>query len=525
MLCATVLLVGLLAGCATLPALDGRVASSYIAASADTRLGKAIVPMLAEHANLSGVAALADGRDAFAARATLAAAADRSLDVQYYIWHGDTTGKLLFDSLRAAAARGVRVRLLLDDNNTGGLDGTLAALDADPNIEVRLFNPFPQRVSRMLGYAGDFSRLNRRMHNKSFTADNQATIIGGRNVGDEYFDAAGDVLFADLDVLAVGPVVDAVSRDFDRYWNSRSAYPVQLLLPVASATTVASAREEASRNAQSEAAQAYVAAIRDSPFMAQLTERRLPMEWTRASLLSDDPAKVLGDVSEKSKVAFQLTAAMGTPARRIDLVSPYFVPGKEWSGRFAAMARRGVEVLVLTNSLEATDVAAVHAGYAKWRKPMLEGGVTLYELKREGTVQQVARAKVHGAEVHSAGLGGSVGGHAVGSSSSSLHAKTFAVDGERLFIGSFNFDPRSADLNTEMGFVIDSPAMAQRMGAALRKQVPARAYQVVLDKEGTLHWIEQTPTGAERHDTEPGTGFWRRAAVGFLSLLPIDWLL
>lgn len=524
MTCATVLVVGLLAGCASLPALDGRVASNYIAATPETRLGTAIMPMLAEHADLSGVAALADGRDAFAARATLAAAADRSLDVQYYIWHGDTTGKLLFDSLRAAAARGVRVRLLLDDNNTGGLDGTLAALDADPNIEVRLFNPFPQRGWRMLGYAGDFSRLNRRMHNKSFTADNQATIIGGRNVGDEYFDAAGDVLFADLDVLAVGPVVDAVSRDFDRYWNSRSAYPVQLLLPLASANTLASAREEASRNARSEAAQAYVAAIRDSPFMAQLAERRLPMEWTRATLLSDDPAKVLGDVSEKSKVAFQLTAAMGTPARRIDLVSPYFVPGKEWSGRFAAMARGGVEVFILTNSLEATDVAAVHAGYAKWRKPLLEGGVTLYELKREGTVQQVATArnKVFGA---GAGVGGSVGGHAVGSSSSSLHAKTFAVDGERLFIGSFNFDPRSADLNTEMGFMIDSPAMAQRMAAALRKRVPARAYKVELDKEGTLHWIEQTPAGPERHDTEPGTGFWRRAAVGFLSLLPIDWLL
>ena len=526
---ATFLLAGaVLAGCADLPSLAGRAASTYVTQTADTRLGKGVAPLLQEHVGLSGVYPLSDGRDAFAARAVLAAAADRTLDVQYYIWRGDTTGTLLFDALRSAAGRGVRVRLLLDDNNTAGMDATLAALDADPLIEVRLFNPFSLRGSRMLGYLGDFSRLNRRMHNKSFTADNQATIIGGRNVGDEYFDAAGDMLFADLDVLAVGPVVDAVSRDFDRYWNSRSAYPVHLLSPAAGPQALAALSRESARNAQAGDAQAYLAAVRDSPFFNKLVERSLPLIWAPAALLSDDPDKVLGAVAEQSKVAWKLTEAMGTPSRQIDLVSPYFVPGKEWSGNFADMARQGVGVFVLTNSLEATDVAAVHAGYAKWRRPMLEAGVQIYELRKQGAAVRPRFGTGSGSGSGGAtttGVRGAGGSSGVGSSSSSLHAKTFAVDGRRVFIGSFNFDPRSADLNTEMGFVIDSTVLAQQMTSALRQRVPERAYKVELGEDGKLHWIEQGPNGPIRHDTEPGTSFWTRAAVGVLSVLPIDWML
>ncbi|MEG2032634.1 MAG: phospholipase D-like domain-containing protein, partial [Janthinobacterium sp.] len=204
------LLSAVLAGCASLPSLEGRTPSLAITDTAGTQLGVAVVPMAAQHPGVSGIYPLADGRDAFAARALLAAAAQRSLDVQYYIWHKDITGTLLFDALRQAAERGVRVRLLLDDNNTSGLDQTLALLGKQANLEIRLFNPFMPRSPRALAFLADFSRLNRRMHNKSFTADNQATIVGGRNVGDEYFGAAGDVLFADLDVLAIGPVVDEV---------------------------------------------------------------------------------------------------------------------------------------------------------------------------------------------------------------------------------------------------------------------------------------------------------------------------
>jgi cardiolipin synthase C len=221
----------LLAGCAEpLPSLEGRASSSALADTSGTRLGRALATVVAAYPGQSGIVELLNPRDAFATRGVLAAAADQSLDLQYYIWHGDPVGYLLFEALWQAAQRGVRVRLLLDDNNTAGMDATLAALDAHPNIELRLYNPFVQRGARALGYLSDFSRLNRRMHNKSFTADNQVTVVGGRNIGDEYFGVGDGMVFADLDVVAVGPAVVEVSKQFDLYWNSASAYPAAALL-------------------------------------------------------------------------------------------------------------------------------------------------------------------------------------------------------------------------------------------------------------------------------------------------------
>lgn len=497
-----------LGGCTTLPSLAGRTSSTALADGAATRIGQAVAPLAAAHPGASGVHALPDGRDAFTARMLLAQAAERSLDVQYYIWHQDITGTLLFAALRAAAERGVRVRLLLDDNNTAGLDPMLSLLNAQPNIEVRLFNPFVLRSGQSLAYLTDFFRLNRRMHNKSFTADNQVTIVGGRNIGDEYFGAAGEVLFADLDVMALGPVVLDVSRDFDRYWNSDSAYPLAALVPPAGPDALAQTDTAAARVAAGPAAAGYMAALRASPFTAQLLEKTLPLEWAATRLVSDDPSKVLGKAPPGSTVMPQLKPLLGDPVTELDLVSPYFVPSQKAVDAFIAMAARGVQVNILTNSLEATDVAAVHAGYAKWRKPLLEGGVALYELRR---------AWPQGADRKGSGP--------LGSSASSLHAKTFSVDRSRVFIGSYNFDPRSAELNTEMGVVIDSPALAGQIAAALRRDVPRRAYRVRLDDQGRPYWTEQQEGHARVYTTEPGTGFLKRLGVGLLSLLPIDWML
>jgi putative cardiolipin synthase len=497
-----------LAGCNGLPSLEGRTASAAFTDTNDTPIGMAIAPLLAAHPGLSGVYALADGHDAFAARAVLANSAKRSLDIQYYIWRNDITGALLFDILRAAAGRGVRVRLLLDDNNTSGLDATLAQLDLHRNIEVRLFNPFVMRRARLLGYATDFARLNRRMHNKSFTIDGQATIIGGRNIGDEYFGAAGEVLFADLDVLAIGPVVQAVSQDFDRYWNSASAYPLSLIVTTPDPGRAAAPASDSATIKLASAAREYQLAIRESNFVAELVAQHLPLEWAVTRLVSDDPAKALDRAAPESRVGPQLKQSIGEPVRELDLVSPYFVPGETGTAAFSAIAQRGVAVRVLTNSLEATDVAAVHAGYAKWRKPLLVAGVKLFELRRAWP-QDVGPGR----------------GGPLGSSASSLHAKTFAVDGARVFIGSFNFDPRSARLNTEMGFIIDSPAMARQLATTLDVSVAERAYEVRLAPGGALYWIERKQGAAIRHDTEPGAGFWRRMGVLGLSWLPIDWLL
>lgn len=492
----------------SLPSLEGRTVSTALADTNATQLGRSIAPYAAAHPGKSGIYALPESRDAFAARVLLARAAERSLDVQYYIWRNDLSGTLLFDALREAADRGVRVRLLLDDNNTAGLDEVLAALDSHANIEVRLFNPFANRRFRALGYLTDFPRLNRRMHNKSFTVDNQATIIGGRNVGDEYFDATDGTAFVDLDALAIGPVVNDVSRDFDRYWASDSTYPVDRLIPEADAAQLAKLASRASAVARDGAGASYLQAVEDSPFVREMMEERLPFDWSVTRMVSDDPAKGLGRAAPVAMLPAKLQAILGEPAARLELVSAYFVPGKEGTEWFRTQARRGVKVQVLTNSLEATDVAAVHAGYAKRRKRLLEAGVRLFELRRQSTRTGTAHVNT-----------------GFGSSGSSLHAKTFAVDASRVFIGSFNFDPRSANLNTESGFVIDSPALAQVADTAFADSIPARAYEVRLTDSGKLYWLERRGAELVHHDTEPGAGFWQRMAVAIVSVLPVEWLL
>lgn len=497
----------LLTQSATLPSLENRTVSTAPTDTSTTRLGRAIAPRAAAHPGVSGIYPLRDGQDAFAARFLLAQASERTLDVQCYIWNKDLSGTLMFKALLEAAERGVRVRFLMDDNSTSGLDATLAALDAHPNVEVRLFNPLTIRRPRILGYVAAPFRVNRRMHNKSFTADNQATIIGGRNVGDEYFDASRGVLFEDLDVMAVGPVVPEVSRDFDRYWASGSSYPADRLLPPATPSQIADLTSAASRVERDPAAVAYTAAVRDSPFVRELVEGRLSFLWAATRMISDDPAKALGRAGRKTLLPYQMKTIFGLPAAGVDLVSPYFVPTAAGVETFVAWAKRGVKVRVLTNSLEATDAAAVHSGYAKWRKPLLEAGVELYELRLTPGIPVAKRS------------GSS------GSSGTSLHAKTFSVDHSKVFIGSFNFDPRSAELNTEMGFVIDSPELARQIADTFDSRVPLNAYEVRLSGSGTLVWIERRDGTSIRHDTEPGTSIWRRAGVWLLSKLPIEGLL
>jgi len=491
----------ILGGCAGLPTDIDRPRSSALADTGGTRLGRTLAPLVAANPGKSGVHPLDNARDAFAVRVLLAHAAERSLDVQYYIWRTDTTGGLLCEALWQAAERGVRVRLLLDDNNTRGMDEALAALDAHPNIEVRLFNPYANRSFRLGELVGSFARVNRRMHNKSFTADNQVTIVGGRNVGDEYFGADTPVAFDDLDVVAVGAVVSEVSASCEAYWASESADPAASLIRESSATA-AQVRTAWAKLNEDPAARKYVEALRATPLVKQLLARSLPLEWAPARVVSDDPSKVLHPPERTEEHMLpRLVAALGEPVRQLDLVSPYFVPTRNGTAALRTLAERGVKVRVLTNSLAATDVAPVHAGYAKYREELLRGGVRLYELKPSPTEKSQSR---------------SIGG----SSDASLHAKTFAVDRSRIFVGSFNFDPRSARLNTEMGVVAESAALAAQLSDALDRDLPRDAYEVQL-VEGKIQWID----GNVRHTSEPGAGLLKRLWIGFLSLLPIEWLL
>ncbi len=507
---ALLLVVAQLGGCA-LPTLRQRPPSFALddAPAAATALGRAAAPVCAAHPGRSGIHALADPGDAFVARALLAGAAERTLDVQYYIWRGDVTGTLLLQALAAAADRGVRVRLLLDDNGTAGLDDALAALDAHPNIEVRLFNPFAVRAPRLLGFLTDFPRANRRMHNKSFTVDNRATIVGGRNIGDEYFGAAAGTLFADLDVLAVGPVVGQVSSQFDRYWASASAYPLRGILAPAGPEALAELAGRARRLEDSPAAARYVRGLRDSSFVRDLLAGRLALDWATTRMVSDAPLKGLGLASDGELLTHQLVTIVGAPSSELELISPYFVPTEAGLRAFVAQRANGVRVRIFTNSLEATDVVAVHAGYARWRKALLESGVVLYEMRRTAP-PALGRQRRAGR---------------FGSAASSLHAKTFVVDGERVFVGSFNFDPRSARLNTELGFVIDSPRLAQRIERYFTESIPQHAYEVRLDAHGRLYWLERRGGELVRHASEPGASLWRRAGAALLSVLPLEGLL
>ena len=506
-----VLIAAVIIAVPELPLLNGRIPSQAIALDPTTAISRTYYSDAEQHPGLTGIHALSEGRSAFAARMLIIESAQRSLDVQYYIWHDDVTGNLLFDALRRADARGVRVRLLLDDNGIAGLDPLLAAIDALPNTEVRLYNPFMQRRFKAFGYLTDFRRLNRRMHNKSLTADNAASIIGGRNIGDEYFDAAEGVNFADLDLLAVGNVVGDVSQVFDQYWNSGSAYPIALLVEAKSDNAERLILRKLGLLGGESAIRKYAAYLRTSQIVNQIKSGDFGFEWVPVRLLADDPRKTLakGESRNETHMLPHLGNAVGKAGKRIDLVSPYFVPMKAGADAFSNMARTGVQVRILTNALAATDVSAVHAGYAKRRKDLLLAGVRLFELKPDAAGQSVSTSRELG----------------IGSSSASLHAKTFAVDGKRAFIGSFNFDPRSAVFNTEMGFVVDSPRLAVDIHRGFDSEVLAVSYEVRMDEDGELIWIDRANGRETILHSEPGAGLFERAFVTVLSWLPIDIML
>lgn len=466
-------------------------------------MDRMLAPLLAAHPGLTGVRPLLSGEDAFAARLALIEAAERTIDAQYYIWRDDLTGRVLLDALVAAAARGVRVRVLLDDHHTSGLDRVLAELDAHPTIEVRLFNPFSRRILRSFGLLTDFTRLNRRMHNKSLTADGLLTVVGGRNIGDEYFAATRTLGFVDLDVLAIGPAATEVSQAFEAYWRSAASIRAQRLLHWRGQAwrNVSFARELAA--ARGREAADYLAALRRNPLSHFVAESGF--QWAAAKLVVDPPAKVFGRAARRDYLLDKLQRAFDGEVRRdLTIVSPYFVPGRAGTQLLLDHVARGVRVRVLTNALESTDVVAVHAAYARYRRALLEGGVQLFELRRAALGALQPRVGVR------------AGSHA------SLHAKVFAVDGDRLCIGSFNFDWRSAFFNTELGLLLHSP-LAATLSAAFDEYVPRAAYRVTLDARGRLRW--QVEGATQVHEVEPGTSWSQRAIAGLLRWAPFEAML
>ncbi|MFV0492186.1 MAG: phospholipase D-like domain-containing protein [Pseudorhodobacter sp.] len=488
-----------------LPDISERAAEQAIPVSEDTTLGRLMMQRVAEHPGLTGVAPLLNGHDALASRLELVRRAERSIDVQYYIWHDDTSGMMLLDALTQAAARGVQVRLLLDDNGIPGLDDYLAALNTRDNLAIRLFNPSTVRMPKLAGYAIDFFRMNRRMHNKAMIVDGAAAIVGGRNIGDEYF-AIGDSFFADMDALAIGPIVVQATAVFDQYWNSASVFELERVIPDAGDPTGIDARfAEVANSAE---ARELTGVLRASA--ARYAEGEKFLEWTTVQLVADDPVKGQGIAQADQLMIMRLGAILGEMGSRLDLVSPYLIPGRVGTSYFSELQRAGVDVRILTNAMTTTDVLMVHAGYSKYRREMLEAGIKLFELKLP-----TDRQPESGRQLRPMGISGS-----------SLHAKTFAVDNARIFIGSFNFDPRSAQLNCEMGFLIDSPGMASQMTAFFDGPINESTFQPELTPDGDMIWREATGDGSQVvYQKEPGANWFQQTMLTVIGLLPVEWML
>jgi putative cardiolipin synthase len=496
-------------GCASLPTDYQRTPTYTLEDTSETKLHSVIQPLVEAHPDKSGFHALSDGIDAFAARVMMVQAAQKSIDVQYYIWHDDLTGRVLHNQLLAAADRGVRVRMLLDDMDTAGKHEVLHIIDAHPNIEVRLFNPFAGRGSRIGDYLTDARRINHRMHNKTITADNQATIFGGRNIGDEYFDASGHVGFSDLDAFAIGPVVDEVSRGFDLYWNSQWVYPLAAFKPGEAVTEemINRFREQSDAYIEEARSSKYAAAIRQLDIVNMTGMEEMDFTWGRWVLVYDHPSKVEAtEITEETHLGPKLRKAMDKAQDELIIVSPYFVPGSNFTEYLVGLVDRGVRVRIMTNSLAANDVPMVHAGYQRYREALISGGVELYEFKpikhvgieNEDVIKQKKKW--------------------MGSSRASLHGKYFGFDQRYIFIGSFNLDARSVVINTELGAYFESPEYGTLLAKAFDETAMTKGYRVLLNDDNELEWVTLEAGKEVRFDVEPETSFWKRFSTDFLSI-------
>jgi putative cardiolipin synthase len=504
----------LLAHCASAPRLEGVEATHAIPPADSTQLDQIILQRLGDEPGLSGVQLVQNNALAFAYRAGTAAAAERSLDVQYYLWHSDFTGKLLAAELLRAAERGVKVRVLIDDLDARAKHDLFAIADLHPNVEVRIFNPFYDRYG-VIGQWSEFvlrgTRLNRRMHNKAWVADNRVAIVGGRNIGDEYFGASEQSNFSDTDVVLVGPVVEQVSREFDVYWNSPDAVPVSRFEARKPKPEQLQQLSQAAAQFSHEAGETpYIAALRDPAQRAELLRRAPPLvRVSSIRVLADDPGKIGAEEAEglhPSLVLASLMQVVGQASSEVLVVSPYFVPGRQGAANLIRSAQRGVRVAVLTNSLAATDIVAVHVGYARYRRELLRGGVELYEMKR--------RAGDAAADDHIS---------LTGSSRASLHTKAMIVDRRWAFVGSMNLDPRSANLNTEMGVLVDSEALAEQLREQFeRNTAPELSYRVELDPKRGLVWHDRVDGRERAVEDEPDASVGRRVGATLLRALPME---
>ena len=504
-------------GCSTLPKhkIESIPETTLQVDTAQTTLAQIIQPLQEQHPDLTGYLVLFEPLEALATRLSLIDKAEKRLDLQYYIWDNDKVGSLALHALIRAADRGVKIRLLIDDNNAKSTEGIFLALAQHPNIEVKLFNPYRFRKYRALDMILDLKRINRRMHNKSFIADHQVALIGGRNMTNQYYNVSDNYQFSDVDVMLVGTAVKDISHSFDEYWSHEYAYKVQEVVnQSAHHLSYESLKRQLDEHYERVTVQNYLDLTSNSQAIDSLMSRDIQLDWVKAEVVKDSPDKIKSKAKKKEHLNFQLIQHLKQPEKNVDLISAYFVPEKKGAKMLTDLAKDGVKVRVLTNSFKANDVAVVHAFYGKYRQNLLEHGVQLYEFLpalNKNDLDKNTEDLAKKAKVSIKGL-----------SRSSLHAKLMALDEKQVFIGSFNFDPRSAYLNTEIGVLLNSPPLAQAVHTTMDENLSKYAYKLVLDANKKITWQRQTPQGPVIYTKEPRMKWWQRAGIKMLSWLPIE---
>ena len=488
--------------CASRPLNIERTESTALADYTSTSLGRAHAQIEAEHPGQSGFSLLRYGRDAFNTRIRLIDLAEKTIDVQVYIWEGDETGRIFAERLIRAADRGVRVRALIDDLGTSARDSVLAAMDAHPNIELRLFNPFANRGTPALDFLTDLKRVNHRMHNKIFIVDNSAAIVGGRNMGDHYFGVNQQANFRDLDMGVVGPVVRDASELFDYFWQGDWSVPMAAITVDKDAAF--SIGEFTAHIRDEIAGGSYPYKLEDD--LVALDRQVAAIEdryvWASGAIVWDDPAAMAASTTGDGDIVQKLRHKLQNIKQSLTIESAYFVVGDGGVAQIKALVDRGVTVRILTNSLASNDVLAAHAGHAEYRKALLKAGANIYELRPDSAV------------IKKTWLGDSKAG---------LHTKALLFDDEAVFVGSFNLDPRSASINTEAGIYAEHPVLARQLREYMDAGVtPQNSYRLELDEKDRLVWITQNDGVELRYHQDPLSSFWQRFMAGFIALLPVE---
>jgi len=497
----------LLTACNTLPDLYPRSASYALKSYRSTDIGKIIEGEVAHHPGKSGFDVLRYGREAFTARIAMTDLTDKTLDLQYYIWDEDETGRLLALHTLEVADRGVKVRILLDDIGLQGRDDFVAAMDAHPNIEIRIFNPFSNRGMHLMDFLTDTDRVNHRMHNKTVIMDNAFAVIGGRNIGNHYFGVSDDINFRDMDVAAVGPVVRDISKMYDYFWNGRWSVPISRITK--KTYTMEDLEKQRKKLHKKIKKDHYPYPLEKDSKQLQRHMKQLMDQfvWAKGTVLYNDPEQMRrARENQKHTLIKKLHQRMRNLHKSLYLESAYFIPRNAALSHLIALSKRGVKVRILTNSLKSNDVLAAYAGYSSHRMELLRSGIDIYELRADAGGSKIINHTPVKREVNTG-----------------LHTKIMVFDEKDVFIGSFNLDPRSSKINTEGGLYIESPLLAKRVMNYMNEGIKAEnAYHLALDENGHMRWITVENGKKKVYTSEPKANGWDKLKVNIYQMLPFE---